>query len=123
MPKIKTPYKRYSFKKFFFSERDNVALKPEFKTFSKGLMKYLDNKFIFKLPEVHSEMKIPPRDEQFKKINSFNLNRIKQITSSKVEKEKILMTEKYILQNIQIKSEDKNMVTIAEIKKEFYYFS
>lgn len=132
MPKIKIFNKRYSFKDLFSSlEKDSVALKPGFKTNMKIFSKYLDTNIIFKLPEVQSsKMLFPPRPQHFKNIKSFNLNRIKQITSTKFDKEKVLLErgEKKInlIQNIQLhmnkSNDEKNLVTIAEIKKEYYYF-
>jgi hypothetical protein len=122
MPKIKIPYKSFNFRGRFSSDKDSLVIKPEFKSYSKTVINYIENNFIFKLPEVHSELIIPPRHEQFRNLISLNPNRPKQITSNKTEKERVKTTEKTIIQNIQIKSEEKTVITIAEIKKQYYYF-
>lgn len=123
MPKIKFSYKSFNFRGRFPSDKDSLVIKSELKSYSKNFINYIESNFNFKLPEVHSELIIPPRHDQFRNLMmSLNLDRPKQITSNKIEKGSFKVIDKKITQNIQIKSEETTIVTIAEIKKPFYYF-
>ena len=123
MPKIKFSYKSFNFKGRFSSDKDSLVIKSEIKSYSKNLINYIENNFNFKLPEVHSDLITPPRHDHIRNLmKSINVDRPKQITSNKIEKASLKVIEKKITQNLQIKSEERIIVTIAEIKKPFYYF-
>ena len=119
MPKIKFSYKSFNFKGRFSSDKDSLVIK----SYSKNLINYIESNFNFKLPEVHSDLITPPRYDHIRNLmKSINMDRPKQITSNKIEKGSLKVIEKKFMQNILKKSEERIIVTIAEIKKPFYYF-